>query len=100
MTRNGNFQTERLSTEDLEDLGGVEYRALRVLAYVVGLVSTHLALFLCQSDYPIVLRSGSVDTVHRYSFLAFSFGNIRFGVPGADSDGAKGLVGEPAKLVD
>jgi hypothetical protein len=41
VTGNSNFHTERLSRRDLEELGGVEYRALRVLGYVVALVSVY-----------------------------------------------------------
>ena len=37
--RNSDFQTEGLSDEELEDIGGAEYRALRLLSYLVPAVS-------------------------------------------------------------
>jgi hypothetical protein len=37
--RNSRFYTEELGDEELEVLGGVEYRALRLLGYLVGAVS-------------------------------------------------------------
>jgi hypothetical protein len=37
--RNSRFYTEELGDEELEQLGGVEYRALRLLGYLVGSVS-------------------------------------------------------------
>lgn len=39
--RNSDFHTESLSDNQLEFLGGTEYRALRWLSYVVPLVSSH-----------------------------------------------------------
>ena len=36
--RNSDFRTETLSDEQLEDLGGAEYRALRWLSYLVPMV--------------------------------------------------------------
>lgn len=39
--RNSRFNLEELSDEQLEEVGGVEYRALRVLGYLVGAVSRH-----------------------------------------------------------
>jgi len=37
--RNSRFFTEELDDEDLELIGGVEYRALRLLSYAVAAVS-------------------------------------------------------------
>ena len=37
--RNSRFFTEELDDEELEQIGGVEYRALRLLSYVVAAVS-------------------------------------------------------------
>jgi hypothetical protein len=37
--RNSRFFTEELDDEDLEKIGGVEYRALRLLSYAVAAVS-------------------------------------------------------------
>ena len=39
MRRNSFFQTDALSDDELERIGGVEYRALRFLSYFVALVS-------------------------------------------------------------
>lgn len=41
--RNSRFFTEELDDEELEQLGGVEYRALRLLSYLVPAVSDALA---------------------------------------------------------
>lgn len=41
--RNSDFNTEELSDEQLAELGGVEYRALRLLSYLVPLVSRSLS---------------------------------------------------------
>ncbi len=38
MGRNSNFYTETLTDEQLEKIGGAEYRALRVLSYLVPTV--------------------------------------------------------------
>jgi hypothetical protein len=40
--RNSDFRTETLSDEQVEDLGGAEYRALRLLSYLVPAVSSRL----------------------------------------------------------
>lgn len=40
--RNSNFHTESLTDEQLEDIGGAEYRALRLLSYLVPSVSLPL----------------------------------------------------------
>jgi hypothetical protein len=37
--RNSDFRTETLSDEQLEELGGAEYKALSILSYVVPVVS-------------------------------------------------------------
>jgi hypothetical protein len=37
--RNSRFYTEELDDEELEQVGGVEYRALRLLSYAVAAVS-------------------------------------------------------------
>lgn len=36
--RNSLFHTDRLTNEQLEEIGGVEYRALRVLSYIIPFV--------------------------------------------------------------
>lgn len=40
--RNSDFRTDTLSDEQLEEIGGAEYQALRWLSYLVPAVSTHL----------------------------------------------------------
>lgn len=42
--RNSNFHTEDLSDEEVEQIGGVEYRALRWLSYLVPMVSLVVAV--------------------------------------------------------
>ena len=37
--RNSNFHTQLLTDNQLEEIGGAEYRALRVLSYLVPAVS-------------------------------------------------------------
>lgn len=37
--RNGDFNTDELTDDQLEELGGLEYRALRALSYIVMIVS-------------------------------------------------------------
>jgi hypothetical protein len=46
ITGNSNFRIESLTDEQLEDIGGVEYRALRLLSYVLAFVrlSSHSLL--------------------------------------------------------
>lgn len=39
--RNSFFHTDYLTDEQLEEIGGVEYRALRLLSYLVAFVSIH-----------------------------------------------------------
>ncbi|OBZ78732.1 hypothetical protein A0H81_00276 [Grifola frondosa] len=46
--RNSDFNTEYLSDEQLEELGGLEYRALRLLSYLVILyfIGTQMITFI------------------------------------------------------
>lgn len=39
VNRNSDFRTDSLSDEQLESIGGVEYKALRLLSYLVPAVS-------------------------------------------------------------
>jgi hypothetical protein len=41
--RNSNFRN--LTNEQLEELGGIEYRALNVLLWIIGLVSARSLIF-------------------------------------------------------
>lgn len=45
--RNSDFRTETLSDEELADIGGAEYKALRLLSYLVPAVS----IFCLYSSY-------------------------------------------------
>lgn len=47
--RNSDFHTETLSDEQLEKIGGAEYRALRLLSYLVPLVC-----FLCLQMFTVL----------------------------------------------
>jgi hypothetical protein len=47
--RNSDFHTESLSDEQVEQIGGAEYRALRLLSYLVPIVRS-LACFKPVSD--------------------------------------------------
>ncbi|KAI0666217.1 cation transport protein-domain-containing protein [Trametes maxima] len=61
--RNGDFHTEELSDEELEELGGIEYRALRLLSYIVILyfLGTQMITFILIA--PWLSTSSSYDDV-------------------------------------
>ncbi|KAI0367488.1 TrkH-domain-containing protein [Pilatotrama ljubarskyi] len=58
--RNGDIHTEELTDEQLEELGGIEYRALRLLSYIVILyfVGTQLITFILVAPW--------LSTTHTY----------------------------------
>lgn len=45
--RNSDFHTDTLTTEQVEDIGGTEYRALRLLSYLVPAVRLFTEIFFC-----------------------------------------------------
>ncbi|SJL08592.1 uncharacterized protein ARMOST_11958 [Armillaria ostoyae] len=61
--RNSNFYTETLTDDQLEKLGGAEYRALRVLSYLVPtyFVASQIITFLIFA--PWISTSSSYDSV-------------------------------------
>ncbi|PBK92420.1 TrkH-domain-containing protein [Armillaria gallica] len=63
MGRNSNFYTETLTDEQLEKIGGAEYRALRVLSYLVPtyFVASQIITFLIFA--PWISTSSSYDSV-------------------------------------
>ncbi|KAI0358915.1 TrkH-domain-containing protein [Trametes cingulata] len=58
--RNGDIHTEELTDEQLEELGGIEYRALRLLSYIVILyfIGTQLIAFILIAPW--------LSTTHTY----------------------------------
>jgi hypothetical protein len=80
VTGNSNFHINSLEEEDLEELGGVEYRALRVLGYVVTLVS-RLSLLILLLKRLAVFHIDSVDPLHCNCWLAIQLWDLRRGVP-------------------
>lgn len=48
--RNSDFNTDDLTDEQLEELGGIEFRALRALSWIVGLVGTVIPSLLSNVD--------------------------------------------------
>lgn len=95
VTGNGYFHTETLSTADLEELGGVEYRALRLLSYVVALVSDSSLAFCLVTmlrDYNEVLHFHSTLHIHRYCILVVEVIDVRFCLPESAQGSSKSLV--------
>ncbi|KAK0497879.1 potassium transporter [Armillaria luteobubalina] len=91
--RNSNFYTETLTDEQLEKIGGAEYRALRVLSYLVPayFVGSQIITFLIFA--PWISTSTSYDSVFEAQFRLvkkpwFSF----FQVMGAYTGGGLSLV--------
>ena len=70
--RNSDFRTDDLTDEQLEQLGGVEYRALRALSWVVGLASTLTQGYRAPvNPFPLVLvRDANDNFYYFYRILA------------------------------
>jgi len=64
--RNSRFFSEELDDEELEELGGVEYRALRLLSYLVPAVSP-AAAFTGLTDSTLHCSSSSPSPSSRYT---------------------------------
>lgn len=76
--RNSDFRTETLSDEEVEELGGVEYRALRLLSYLVPIVRIVLLMWNVRTKLrvlAIVFSGYSVDCIP--SFRALALGDER-----------------------
>ncbi|THH31587.1 hypothetical protein EUX98_g2629 [Antrodiella citrinella] len=58
--RNSDFNTEELTDEELEELGGLEYRALRLLSYLVAFYFVGTQLFA------FILIAPWLSTTHEY----------------------------------
>ena len=64
--RNSDFNTDELTDDQLEELGGIEYRALRALSWIVGLVCAMLPNAPRKLTTPLqVLYRNAVDHVPR-----------------------------------
>ena len=48
--RNSFFHLEDLTDDELDDVGGVEFGAIRVLGWLVPLVSRYASIQMCQSS--------------------------------------------------
>ncbi|KAI0638942.1 TrkH-domain-containing protein [Trametes polyzona] len=58
--RNGDFHTEELTDEQLEELGGIEYRALKLLSYIV------ILYFIGTQMISFILIAPWLSTTHSY----------------------------------
>ncbi|KAH9891144.1 TrkH-domain-containing protein [Cubamyces lactineus] len=58
--RNSEFHTEELTDEQLEELGGIEYRALRMLSYIV------ILYFIGTQMISFILIAPWLSTTHSY----------------------------------
>ncbi|KAF8200316.1 potassium transporter [Pholiota molesta] len=83
--RNSDFHTESLTDEQLEDIGGAEYRALRLLSY--------LYFVLCQL-FTVLLFLPWLSVIHTYDgvFAAHSDWFAFFQAMGAYTGGGLSLV--------
>ncbi|KZT38268.1 TrkH-domain-containing protein [Sistotremastrum suecicum HHB10207 ss-3] len=66
--RNSHFRTDTLSSEQLEMLGGTEYRALRYLSWIVGLYFVGIQLFGFIAMAGWLVNSGTYDSVFQNQF--------------------------------
>jgi len=66
--RNSNFRTNALSTEQLEEIGGTEYRALKFLSYFIPLYffGTQILSFLIFAPY--LITTSRYDSVFQAQF--------------------------------
>lgn len=53
INRNSDFRTETLSDDELEKIGGTEYRALRLLSYVIPIVCVDMLIHVHRSTEAI-----------------------------------------------
>jgi hypothetical protein len=78
--RNSEFRTETLSDEQLEELGGAEYKALTMLCYVIPAVSstygsqqlsnvTNLQYFILWQLFPVLLFLPWLMVTKSYDFV-------------------------------
>ena len=77
--RNSEFFTDQLTDDQLEHLGGIEYRALRFLSYFIFAVSVETychQLFLMVSE-PQVFRGVQSHTIHNHYPLVASEVHVR-----------------------
>lgn len=81
--RNSDFHTETLSDQEVEDIGGVEYMALRVLSYLVPAVSEYVqnsreTIYACViSHHVTVLCRHTTRGIPAFRPMALSKLNIR-----------------------
>lgn len=66
--RNSDLHTEEMTDEELVEIGGVEYQALRLLSYLIPIVC------LCPSALLSIILSCDISSI----FSAFSFSHISF----------------------
>ncbi|KAJ7725300.1 potassium transporter [Mycena maculata] len=93
--RNSAFRTETLSDEQLEFIGGVEYRALRLLSYVIPIyfVSTQLFTFILFAPWLSVTKEYDAVFTAQAKLVQKPWYSL-FIVLGAYSGGGLSLVDE------
>lgn len=69
--RNSNFHTESLTDEELEDVGGAEYRALRLLSILVPSVSPHSLSASCLIHFASSILFYSSSSLCCCSYLGY-----------------------------
>ncbi|KZS90153.1 TrkH-domain-containing protein [Sistotremastrum niveocremeum HHB9708] len=93
--RNSYFRTDTLSSEQLEMLGGTEYRALRYLSWIVGLYFVGIQIFGFIVMAGWLANSGTYDSVFQSQFrLVPKAWFALFQSVGAYSGGGLSLVDE------
>jgi hypothetical protein len=97
--RNSDFRTDTLTAEQIEQIGGTEYRALEMLSWMVPAVCFCVFLLarLCEGgdlliDFVVVLRWCPVNWVPCVRTVAGGHEKIRCGIPSSTSSCLKDLV--------
>ncbi|OCH94151.1 TrkH-domain-containing protein [Obba rivulosa] len=93
--RNSDFNTDELTDEQLEELGGIEYRALRFLSYLVILYFIGVQLISFTLIAPWLSSTHEYDSVfENQSRLVNKSWFVLFQVAGAYTGGGMSLVDE------
>lgn len=80
--RNSRFFTEELDDEELEQIGGVEYRALRLLSYAVSAVCPNLVSKASSANVCVVHLSLPDDPICHHCHLPVTSWYLGCGFPG------------------
>jgi hypothetical protein len=92
--RNSEFYTDELTDEQLEHLGGIEYRALRYLSYFVFIVSVETSRYwpLLTIYKPQVFRGIQPHTLHDHCPLVADEVHVRRRLCGPAQTCSQGVV--------